>query len=64
MIRTFAIAALVSALPFGSALADDPDGLVRLPGQGELRDRAERERTGVDRLKPGGGADFLKGDGA
>ena len=55
MIRTLAIAALVSALPFGSAIADDPDGLVLLPGQGELRERADRERAGADRLKPGGG---------
>lgn len=41
-----------SALPFASA---DDDTLVRLPGQGELRDRQNRERLNLDRLKPGGG---------
>lgn len=55
MIRSLAIAALVSAMPVGQALADDPDGLVLLPGQGEIRDKADRERAGADRLKPGGG---------
>lgn len=55
MIRSLAIAAFVSTMPAGQALADDQDGLVLLPGQGELREKKDRERAGVDRLKPGGG---------
>lgn len=56
MIRSSALAILLLAAPLGYASSsDDPDGLVLLPGQGELRDRADRERAGSDRLKPGGG---------
>ena len=55
MIRTLAIALLLTPVSLAHADPGDEDGLVRLPGQGELRDKAVRERTGVDRLKPGGG---------
>ncbi|MEM7494055.1 MAG: hypothetical protein AAF296_11780 [Pseudomonadota bacterium] len=55
MIRRSALAILLLAAPLSHASPDDPDGLVLLPGQGELRDRADRERAGADRLKPGGG---------
>ncbi|MEM1390114.1 MAG: hypothetical protein AAGG45_03455 [Pseudomonadota bacterium] len=55
MIRRSALAILLLAAPLSHASGDDPDGLVLLPGQGELRDRADRERAGTDRLKPGGG---------
>lgn len=55
MIRFLAIAACLTAAPICPALADDPDSLVLLPGQGELREQRDRDRAGADRLKPGGG---------
>ncbi|MEM9054442.1 MAG: hypothetical protein AAGB16_03875, partial [Pseudomonadota bacterium] len=55
MIRILTLAALVAVNPVTSSAFGDEDGLVRLPGQGELRDKADRERAGADRLKPGGG---------
>jgi hypothetical protein len=55
MIRVLTLAAIVAVTPVTLAAFGDEDGLVRLPGQGELRDKADRERAGADRLKPGGG---------
>lgn len=56
MIKLVSIAALATcSLAFTAAADIDEDELVRLPGQGEVRDRALRERTKADRLKPGAG---------
>ena len=56
MIKPISIAALAAVCVCFSAHADmDEDELVRLPGQGEVRDQALRERTKADRLKPGAG---------
>ncbi len=45
------IAASVAAAPASFA----EDEVVRLPGQGELRERQDRDRIKLDRLKPAGG---------
>lgn len=56
MIRSITLAALSAACLTISAHAQvDEDELVRLPGQGELRDDALRQRAQADRLKPGAG---------
>lgn len=56
MIKFVSIAALASCSLALTAAADiDEDELVRLPGQGEVRDEALRERAKADRLKPGAG---------
>ncbi len=56
MIRKLSIIALMSSAMFAMhpALADE-DELVRLPGQGELRDDKRRKGDKPDRLKPGSG---------
>ncbi len=57
MIRSLSLAALTAACLTVSAHAQsaDEDELVRLPGQGEVRDASLRERAKADRLKPGAG---------
>lgn len=56
MIRSFSLAALAVACVSVSAHAQaEEDELVRLPGQGELRDDSLRQRAQADRLKPGAG---------
>ncbi|MEL6862551.1 MAG: EF-hand domain-containing protein [Pseudomonadota bacterium] len=56
MIKSISIAALAAlSLSFAAHADADEDELVRLPGQGEVRDQALRERTKADRLKPGAG---------
>ncbi len=56
MIKSVSMAALAALCVNLAAHADtDDDELVRLPGQGEVRDQALRERTKADRLKPGAG---------
>ncbi len=56
MIRSLLTATLIACAPLAAptAFAED-ETLVRLPGQGELRDRQERDKFKIDRLKPGGG---------
>lgn len=56
MIKLISLAAL-SALCFAvPAQADnDEDEIVRLPGQGEVREEGLRERANATRLKPGAG---------
>lgn len=56
MIRSLSMAALAVACLSVSAHAQaEEDELVRLPGQGELRDNSLRQRAQADRLKPGAG---------
>lgn len=56
MIRSAALAALATICLTAPALAQvDEDELLRLPGQGEVRDEALRQQTRADRLKPGAG---------
>lgn len=56
MIRVVSLAALATAcLSFSAHAQADEDELLRLPGQGEVRDEALRRRTNADRLKPGAG---------
>ena len=56
MIRSLALLALVANLPLASAYAfPDDDEIVRLPQQGQVRDRQTRDKVRADRLKPGGG---------
>lgn len=56
MIRSITLAALSAACLTVSAHAQaEEDELVRLPGQGEVRDEVLRQRTQADRLKPGAG---------
>jgi len=56
MIRSISLAALAAACLSVPAHAQaDEDELLRLPGQGEVRDEALRQRTQADRLKPGAG---------
>ena len=56
MIRSFSLAVLAAACLSVSAHAQgDEDELLRLPGQGEVRDDALRKRAQADRLKPGAG---------
>ncbi len=56
MIRSVSLAALTAVCLTVSAHAQaDDDELLRLPGQGEVRDQALRQRTQADRLKPGAG---------
>jgi len=56
MIRSVSLAALATVcLTFPAQAQADEDELLRLPGQGEVRDDALRERTRADRLKPGAG---------
>lgn len=56
MIRTVSFALLATLGLSVSAQADfDEDELVRLPGQGEVRDQALRDQAKADRLKPGAG---------
>lgn len=57
MIRSLSLAALTAAClsVTAHAQAADEDELVRLPGQGEVRDASLRERAKADRLKPGAG---------
>ena len=56
MIRTLSLAclALLPFATFASAQVDD-DEIVRLPGQGEVREPGLRDRTNAARLKPGAG---------
>ena len=56
MLRTLsALAVIASGLAFSAHAQVDDDELVRLPGQGEVRDAKLREKVRVDKLKPGGG---------
>jgi Ca2+-binding EF-hand superfamily protein len=56
MIRSLSLAAFAAACLSVTAHAQaDEDELLRLPGQGEVRDEALRQRTQADRLKPGAG---------
>ena len=56
MVRTFSIVAmLASASIFISPAHADDDELVRLPGQGEVRNPIAREKAKAERLKPAGG---------
>ncbi len=57
MIRSFAALILMVAPLSGlSGLAQaEDDDLVRLPGSGEVKSEANREKLNADRLKPGGG---------
>ena len=56
MIRSVSLAALATVcLTVPAAAQADEDELLRLPGQGEVRDDALRQRTKADRLKPGAG---------
>lgn len=56
MIRSVCAAMLVSICLANAAHADDQeDEILRLPGQGEVRDDAFRGKTKADRLKPGAG---------
>lgn len=56
MIRTVSLACL-ALLPFAiSATAQvDEDEILRLPGQGEVREPGLRDRANAERLKPGAG---------
>ncbi|MEM1087676.1 MAG: hypothetical protein AAGH90_08100 [Pseudomonadota bacterium] len=62
MFRSLTMLAFTLAMPAAQVSADEQDGLVRLPGQGELRDRDNPDRAGVDRFKSGGGL-FISFDG-
>ncbi len=56
MIRSISLAVLAAACLSVPAHAQaEEDELLRLPGQGELRDEALRQRAQADRLKPGAG---------
>lgn len=56
MIRSLTLAALsVACLSVPASAQADEDELLRLPGQGEVRDDALRQRAQADRLKPGAG---------
>ena len=57
MIQSICLAAITVACLSVSAQAQsvDEDELLRLPGQGEVRDASLRERAKADRLKPGAG---------
>nr|WP_070960339.1 hypothetical protein [Hyphomonas sp. Mor2] len=56
MIRSIILASLSAAcLTFTAHAQADEDELLRLPGQGEVRDDALRQRAQADRLKPGAG---------
>lgn len=56
MIRSLSIAALVSVCLAAPVYADtQEDEILRLPGQGEVRDEALRGKAKADRLKPGAG---------
>jgi len=56
MIRSISLAALATVcLSFSTHAQPDEDELLRLPGKGEVRDEALRQRTQADRLKPGAG---------
>ena len=56
MIRSVSLAALtIACLSIPAHAQADEDELVRLPGQGELRDDSLRRRAQADRLKPGAG---------
>jgi len=56
MIRSLTLAALsVACLSVPAHAQADEDELLRLPGQGEVRDDALRRRAQADRLKPGAG---------
>lgn len=56
MIRSISLAALALAgLSLSAHAQADEDELLRLPGQGEVRDEALRQRAQADRLKPGAG---------
>ena len=62
MVRSFNFAALLAtSLLFSAPCLADDDELVRLPGQGEVRNEAARELTRAERLKPAGGL-FLSFD--
>lgn len=57
MIRILTTLAMLASTPFlmaSPAIADE-DEIVRLPVQGEVRDRTTRDRVKADRLKPAGG---------
>jgi len=56
MIRTVSLACL-ALLPFAAMASAqvDEDEIVRLPGQGEVREPGLRDRTNSNRLKPGAG---------
>lgn len=56
MIRTVSLACL-AFLPWSmiAAAQVDEDEIVRLPGQGEVREPGLRDRTNANRLKPGAG---------
>ena len=56
MIRSFSLAVVAAAcLSVPAHAQGDEDELLRLPGQGEVRDDALRQRAQADRLKPGAG---------
>ncbi|MEL6829842.1 MAG: hypothetical protein AAFO63_06870 [Pseudomonadota bacterium] len=55
MKSVFSLILLTGALAVLATPAHADDELVLLPGQGELRDRADRERFKAERLKPGAG---------
>ena len=56
MIRSVSLAAIaIACLSIPAHAQADEDELVRLPGQGELRDSSLRQRAQADRLKPGAG---------
>ncbi len=60
MLRTLSIIALVAGSFAMTAQAQvdvqvDEDEIVRLPGQGEVRDKRVKDKARADRLKPGGG---------
>ena len=53
IMSALAVTALTCAIP--AAAQVDEDEIVRLPGQGEVREPGLRERAQADRLKPGAG---------
>ena len=58
MIRSITLALLAATVLTPATIAQvdlDEDELVRLPGQGEVRGNALRDKTKAKRLKPGGG---------
>ena len=56
MIRSLSLISLaVCSMGFSATAQVDEDEILRLPGQGELRNPELRERARADRLKPGAG---------
>lgn len=55
MKSVFSLALFMGVVALQAPIATADDELVRLPGNGELRDQIDRERFKADRLKPGAG---------